>query len=70
MEVAYQFPDLQEYSDLWPIRDMIKSHLKYMSSAAKRRSKSTDDGEESDDGKSKKVSHVKGKGKARDDSGA
>ncbi|KIK36422.1 hypothetical protein CY34DRAFT_35959, partial [Suillus luteus UH-Slu-Lm8-n1] len=29
------FPDLENYSDLWPVNDMIMTHLKYMSGRMK-----------------------------------
>jgi hypothetical protein len=77
MKVAYQFPDMNNYADFWPIRDIIQSRLKYLASTAKakgakRRSKSSDVGEESDgeDADAKEVSLAKGKGKGKYVTGA
>ncbi|KAG1781453.1 hypothetical protein EV702DRAFT_1192946 [Suillus placidus] len=30
-KVLDNFPDLENYSNLWPVNDMIMTHLKYMS---------------------------------------
>jgi len=32
-----EFPDLENYSNLWPVNDMIMTRLKYMSSRARRK---------------------------------
>jgi hypothetical protein len=64
-QAADHFPDLHQFSNYWPIRDLIKSHLKYTSSQAKRRSKSRERDEGSGDEAAKgKVGHAKGKRKA------